>query len=84
LIYTVEVIIMNKKSARDPEGETIHRELILKRGFNEVKGVRSGKYLEFLIDSNSPEEALETVKSICSKLRIYNPVVHDIKVRLDA
>lgn len=84
MVYIVEVIIMNKKSARDPEGETIHRELILKRGFNEVKGIRSGKYLEFLIDSNSPEEALEAVKSMCSKLRIYNPVIHDIKVRLNA
>ncbi|MEL9997246.1 MAG: phosphoribosylformylglycinamidine synthase subunit PurS [Sulfolobales archaeon] len=83
-MYLVEVVITNKRSVRDPEGETIHKELISRRGYANVKDVRSGKYLEFLVDSQTPEEALNYVRDICHKLRIYNPVVHDIKVRLSA
>jgi len=83
-MYVVEVVITNKRSVRDPEGETIHKELIGRRGYANVKDVRSGKYLEFLVYSQTPEEALNYVKDICHKLRIYNPVVHDIKVRLSA
>ncbi|MEM2390102.1 MAG: phosphoribosylformylglycinamidine synthase subunit PurS, partial [Ignisphaera sp.] len=35
-MYMVEVVITNKKGVRDPEGETIHRQLILRKGFNSV------------------------------------------------
>ncbi|MEM1682776.1 MAG: phosphoribosylformylglycinamidine synthase subunit PurS [Ignisphaera sp.] len=78
----VEVIITNKKAVRDPEGETIHKHLILRKGFNSVKNVRAGKYLLLTVESETPEKALEIAKEICEKLRIYNPVVHDIEVRL--
>ncbi|MEM0005535.1 MAG: phosphoribosylformylglycinamidine synthase subunit PurS [Ignisphaera sp.] len=81
-MYMVEVVITNKKGVRDPEGETIHRQLILRKGFNSVKGVRAGKYLLFSVESKSPEEAVEIVKTLCEKLRIYNPVVHDIEVEI--
>jgi len=81
-LYTVEVIITNKKNVRDPEGETIHRQLILRKGFNSVKSVRAGKYLVLSVESSRPEEAIRLVKDLCEKLRIYNPVVHDIEVRL--
>ncbi|MEM1541931.1 MAG: phosphoribosylformylglycinamidine synthase subunit PurS [Ignisphaera sp.] len=78
----VEVVITNKRTVRDPEGETIHKHLILRKGFNSVKNVRAGRYLLFAVESETPEKALEIVKEICEKLRIYNPVVHDIEVRL--
>lgn len=84
LIFMVEAIITNKRGVRDPEGETIHRFLVLKRGYNSVKGIRTGKYLLFKVEASSPNEALNKVKEICEKLRIYNPIVHDIEVRLRA
>ena len=84
MIFMVEAIVTNKRSVRDPEGETIHRFLVLKKGYNNVKGIRTGKYLVFNVEAPSPEEALSIVKEICEKLRIYNPVVHDIEVRLRA
>jgi len=80
-LYVIEVIITNKENVRDPEGETIHRSLVIRRGFNDVAGIRAGKYLEFRVNKPSCREALEYVKELCYKLRIYNPVVHDIKVR---
>ena len=84
LIFMVEAIITNKRSVRDPEGETIHKFLVLRRGYNSVKGIRTGKYLLFNVEASNPDDALSKVKEICEKLRIYNPVVHDIEVRLRA
>lgn len=78
----VEVVITNKKGVRDPEGETIHKQLVLRKGFNFVKNVKAGKYLLFSVESRDPGEATEIIKNICEKLRIYNPVVHDIEVRI--
>ncbi|ADM27111.1 phosphoribosylformylglycinamidine synthase, purS [Ignisphaera aggregans DSM 17230] len=82
MLYQVEVIISLKKGIRDPEAETIHKHLILRKGFDSIKSVRAGKYLLFSVDTDSPEKALEIVKTMCEKLRIYNPVIHDIEVRL--
>lgn len=80
-MYVVEVMITNKKGVRDPEGETIHRDLVIKMGFSDVVGVRSGKYLEFYVNSTSCREAMEYIRELCYRLRIYNPIVHEVKVR---
>ena len=82
MLFEVEVIITNKKGVRDPEGETIHQKLVLKRGFNLVKGVRAGKYLLFLVEAERESDALDYVRNLCEELRLYNPVVHDIEVRV--
>jgi len=80
--YDVEVIITNKKVARDPEGETIHKHLVARQGYDNVVRVRSGKYLVFTVKARGGEEALSIVRELCRKLRIYNPVVHDAELRL--
>lgn len=81
-MYVVEVVITNKGNVRDPEGETIHQDLIIKRGFKDVRGVRSGKYLEFYVDIDSCKAAVDYVKELCYRLRIYNPIVHDVRVKV--
>jgi phosphoribosylformylglycinamidine synthase len=81
--YLVEAIIRNKKVARDPEGETIKKELVARSSVAErIEDVRSGKWLLFKVRASSPEEALDTVKKLCKEMRIYNPVVHEMEVRL--
>ena len=80
--YTVEVIIENKPAARDPEGETIYKDLILKGGYESVKSVRTGKYLKVLVDANDKKQAEKIVFDMCNALRIYNPVVHTHKIRV--
>ena len=82
MIFDVEVVVTNKKSARDPEGETIHKHLVLKSGYDQVLGVRAGRYFLFKVEAGSPEEALKLVEEIVRRLRVYNPVVHDAEVRL--
>jgi phosphoribosylformylglycinamidine synthase len=80
--YLVEVIVENKPLARDPEGETIHQNLILKGGYNQVTNVRAGKLLRMNVEANSPEEARAIVQKLSDDLRIYNPAAHSIQVRL--
>ncbi len=78
--FIVEVIIENKPAARDPEGETIHKDLILKGGYENVKSVRTGKYLKFLVEAEDEKHAEKIVFDLCNALRIYNPVVHTHKI----
>jgi len=78
--YVVEVIIENKKLAKDPEGETIYRELVNKSGYDQIQSVRSGKYLRFIVNTKTSKDAKKLVQDLCNDLRIYNPVVHSLQV----
>ena len=80
--HTVEVIVQNKPLARDPEGETIHRNLILKGGYDKVTGVRAGKLLRLTVHAESGQEAENLVRKLCDDLRIYNPAAHSCEVRV--
>ncbi len=80
--YTIEVIVENKPLARDPEGETIQQNLILKGGYSQVTGVRAGKLLRMTVQASSPEDARDLVKKLCDDLRIYNPAAHNCQVRI--
>lgn len=80
--FTVEVVIENKPLARDPEGETIHHNLILKGGYSQVTNVRAGKLLRMNIEARSSEDAKQLVRKLCDDLRIYNPASHICQVRV--
>ena len=79
--YLVEVIIENKPSINDPEGETIHKDLILKGGYSTVSSVRAAKLLKLVVDSPSKIEAEKTVNTLCHELRVFNPVVSTCTVK---
>ena len=80
--FTVEVIVENKPLARDPEGETIHHNLILKGGYSQVTSVRAGKLLRMNVEAPSPDDARQLVQKLCDDLRIYNPAAHTCRVRI--
>jgi phosphoribosylformylglycinamidine synthase PurS subunit len=80
-IFSVEVVISNKPQARDPEGETIIRDLVHKRGFDAVKEVRTGKLLALKIQAASEDDARDKAAKMCNDLRLYNPVAHSLLVR---
>jgi phosphoribosylformylglycinamidine synthase subunit PurS len=79
--FIVQVIIENKPYINDPEGETIHRDLILKGGYSNVQSVRSAKMLKMVVNSKTEVDAEETVKELCQELRIFNPVVSNCTVK---
>ena len=81
-IYLVEVLIENKPLARDPEGETIYKDLILRSGYDSVRSVRVGKMLRLEIESVNEEDAKNLAIKLCDDLRIYNPVVHTYRVEI--
>lgn len=82
--FTVQVVIENKPYINDPEGETIHRDLVVKGGYSAVQSVRSAKMLKMVISSKSEKEAEKTVAKLCEELRIFNPVVSNCTVKVAA
>lgn len=80
--FPIEIIISNKPQARDPEGETIARDLVHKEGFHAVKDVRTGKLLAISIEAEDEESARKLALKMCNDLRLYNPVAHSISVRV--
>lgn len=80
--FTVEVVVENKPLARDPEGETIHHNLVLKGGYSQVTNVRAGKFLRMNVEARSSEDAEQIVQKLCNDLRIYNPAAHVCHVRV--
>ena len=78
----VEIIISNKPQARDPEGETITRDLIHKEGFEAIRNVRTSKLLSLEVEAESEEKARDLTVKMCNDLRLYNPVAHTISVRV--
>jgi phosphoribosylformylglycinamidine synthase len=83
-LFSVEIVISNKPQARDPEGETIMRDLIHRGGGASVKEVRTGKLLAIKVEATSENEARDRVVAMCNDLRIYNPVAHSLNVRVRA
>ena len=79
--FIVQVIIENKPYINDPEGETIHRDLVVKGGYSNVQSVRSAKMLKMVVNSKTERDAEATVKKLCQELRIFNPVVSNCTVQ---
>jgi len=80
--YTVEVVIENKPAARDPEGETIWRDLVTKGGYSSVKSIRVAKLLRVKINASSENDAKNTIFKMCNELRIFNPVAHTCSINV--
>jgi phosphoribosylformylglycinamidine synthase PurS subunit len=79
--FLVVVTIENKPYINDPEGETIHRDLITKGGYSNVESVRTAKTLKIIIIEKSEKEAEKVVRNLCEELRIYNHVVSNCSVK---
>jgi phosphoribosylformylglycinamidine synthase len=80
--YIVHVIIENKPTISDPEGETILKDLVLKGSYSSVKKIRSAKMLKFTINEKTKSLAEQKVRKLCDDLRIYNPMVSKITVEV--
>ena len=79
-LFRVSILISNKRSARDPEGETIHRDLASKSGFGQVKSIRVGKLLRISVEAQSRRDAERLILRMCDELRIYNPAAHQCEL----
>ena len=79
-MYLAKVFVHLKPNVSDPEGQTI--QVGLKNlGFNSVKDVRFGKYIEILVDKDSKSDATNEINGMCSKL-LANPVIEQYSFEL--
>ena len=74
--YTIEIVIENKPAARDPEGQTVQKDLINRGGYTMITSVRSGKYFRMKVEASNADKAKELVFKMTNDLRIFNPVAH--------
>jgi phosphoribosylformylglycinamidine synthase len=78
--FIVEVVLENKKAARDPVGTTIQKDLLAKKGYDDISSVRSGQYLRINLRAVSEQDAREIVDKMCNELRIFNPVTQNLTI----
>jgi len=77
--YCVAVLVLPRRGARDPEGETLAREL-RRLGYTRVADVRAGKVFVIRVDADSVEEAKRLVENVARSARLYNPAVNALVV----
>ena len=74
----VSAVITLKKDVLDPQGKVINQTLD-GMGFNNINGVRQGKYFEIDTNENDPEKAENKVEEMCKKL-LANLVIENYKI----
>jgi phosphoribosylformylglycinamidine synthase PurS subunit len=80
-MYLARVFIQLKPTVNDPQGQTIQGGL-RQLGFDSVKSVRAGKYMEIRIDEQGEDDASRKVQEMCDKL-LANPVIEDYRFELE-
>lgn len=78
----VKIYVSLKQGVLDPQGKAIERSLHT-LGYNEVGGVRAGKYFELELDAASREAAEVRIREICDRL-LANPVIEDFRFEFNA
>ena len=75
-----KVYVTLKKSVLDPQGKTVQHALS-SLGFNEVKDVRIGKYIELELNGMDKSKAEAKIKTMCEKL-LANTVIEEYRYEL--
>ena len=76
-----KVYVTLKKSVLDPQGKTVQHALST-MGFNEVKDVRVGKYIELELGDIQKAQAEQKIKTMCEKL-LANTVIEEYRYELN-
>lgn len=82
--FEVHVTIENKPGISDPEGATILKDLVLKGSYKSVTQIRTAKMLKFIVNEKTKQSAEKKIKEICDELRIYNPMVSKISIKVSS
>ena len=80
-MFLAKVYITLKPTVNDPQGLTIKGGLHT-LGFESVKSVRAGKYMEVQVNEEDRLIAEEQVREMCRKL-LANPVIEDFTFDLE-
>ena len=76
-----KVYVTLKKSVLDPQEKAVQHALST-LGFNEVKDVRMGKYIELEMGDIQKPQAEQKIKTMCEKL-LANTVIEEYRFELN-
>jgi phosphoribosylformylglycinamidine synthase len=76
-----KIYITLKSGVLDPQGKTIHHALD-SLGYDEVEGVRLGKFVVMHLKDNDPARAKVRIEEMCQKL-LANPVIEEYQFELE-
>jgi len=79
-VFKATVIVKRRPSILDPQGKAVEQGARL-LGFNNIKGTRIGKYIEFNLETGNRAEAEKEVLEYCSRL-LSNPIMEDFEYQL--
>ena len=74
--FKIDLLISPKPELRNPEGETILQDLLLRNNFDYVTSVSVSKVIQLIIKAAKNKALI-----ICDELRLYNPLVSSCTVR---
>jgi len=74
-LFLAKIKVTLRQSILDPQGKAVEHALSM-LGYQQMKGVRMGKYIELKIESNEQSEAERLTEEVCKKL-LSNPVMED-------
>lgn len=77
----VKIFVSLKRGVLDPQGKAIERSLHT-LGYEDVREVRAGKYIELELDATSRAAAELRIREICDKL-LANPVIEDYRFEIN-
>ncbi len=79
--FLAKILIFPKEGVLDTQGKAVGRSL--KRiGFEEIKEVRIGKYIQLWLEAASEEAALVKAGSMCSEL-LVNDLIEDQRIEVE-
>jgi len=79
-VWLAKVHVTLKPVVLDPQGQAIQGGLKM-LGFDSVRSVRAGKYLEIKLEAPDRREAERLVDEMCSKL-LANPVIEEYRLEV--
>ncbi len=80
-MFLARVYVTLKTTVNDPVGLTIQgglRDL----GYDTVRSVRAGKYMELRLDEESEADASRKIEGMCDQL-LSNPVIEEYRFELE-
>jgi phosphoribosylformylglycinamidine synthase len=80
--FLARIYVTLKPTVNDPQGLTI-ADGLRSLGFDEVEGVRAGKYLEVRLNAANEAAAAQRVDAMCDKL-LANPIIESYRFEIEA
>ncbi len=77
----VKVFVTPRREILDPQGRAVEQSL-RSLGFDNVSGVRVGRYITLDVRASSPDEARAEARRMCEQL-LANPVIEDYRFEVE-